>query len=215
MTGFGRSEGGSGRSVVEESPCDSQAGGATVDAESGLPWLAAYTRPRHEEKVRQYCEERGIETFLPCRRIMKRWSDRRKEIHQPLFPSYVFLQLDEEHRRRAVQAPGFLWFVRTQNGPTKVDPWELWNLRVALANGLDCDPLPGARPGDPVEITAGPLRGCRGHLERKDAAAIVLLVTAINGTVRVRLPDGATLRSLSPSPARSVSTSARWARACG
>lgn len=178
-----------GEVAVDGSPCDSQAGGVGVVQENGLPWLAAYTRPRHEEKVRKFCEDRGIETFLPCRHTVRRWSDRSKRLSQPLFPSYVFLRLDEDRRQRAVHAPGFLWFVRNQTGPVEVDRDELLQLRQVLAGGLECDPLPGVQPGDPVEIVAGPMRGSRGHFERKNNGTIVLVISAIGGAVRVRLPN--------------------------
>jgi transcription antitermination factor NusG len=155
-----------------------------------LPWLAAYTRPRHEEKVKQYCDERGIETFLPCHQSWRRWSDRRKLLQMPLFPSYVFLRPQlQQQRQRAVQAPGFLWFVHNSEGPITVDQHELAAIRVALGNGLKLDPLPNIAVGDAVEITRGALRGFRGFLLCKEDGVVSLRVSAVHGAVRVTLPD--------------------------
>lgn len=180
--------------ALEESRCDSRAGGVSREWGEGVPWLAAYTRPRHEEKVKEFCSERGIEVFLPTHRSWRRWSDRKKLLHLPLFPSYVFIRVDEEARRRAVQAPGFLWYVRTAAGPVRVDESELDAIRRVLASGLEFDPLPNAQVGDEVEVVAGALRGCRGRLLRKDHSTVVLFVSAINGAVRVVLPDTAAIR---------------------
>ncbi len=152
-------------------------------------WLAAYTRPKHECCVRQYCQEREIETFLPTYRSWRRWSDRRKLLELPLFPSYIFIRVDEMQRHRAVQAPGFLWFVQQQGRPVEVNEAELSAVRQLLVSGLEYDPLPEVQLGDEIEIVRGPLQGQIGRLVRKQQNAIALVVTAINGGVRVTLPD--------------------------
>jgi transcription antitermination factor NusG len=163
------------------------------------PWLAAYTRPRHEHKVEDYFRQREWEVFWPTVRVRRQWSDRCKTIAAPLFPSYVFVRLTEAERRRAVQAPGFLWFVRNERGPAPVAAEELAAIERLLASGWRFDPLPAARLGDEVEIVGGALRGCRGRLVRKSAGAIALVVSAINGGLRVTVPDPAWIRVL---PAR-------------
>ena len=186
---------------LEESQCDSQAGGlrgGSPCGSGGGVWLAAYTRPRFEHKIRNYCEERGIEVFLPCRESLRRWSDRSKLIELPLFPSYLFVRPDIEERRRVLQAPGFLWFVRNQVGPIQVEVSELLAVRRLLASGLRFDPLPGAQVDDEVEVVAGPLRGFRGHLLRKHPGAIVILVSAVNGAIRISLPDASAVRPVGP-----------------
>jgi transcription antitermination factor NusG len=141
--------------------------------------------------VEDYFRQREWEVFWPTVRVRRQWSDRCKIIAAPLFPSYVFVRLTEAERRRAVQAPGFLWFVRNERGPAPVAAEER-----LLASGWRFDPLPAARLGDEVEIVAGALRGCRGRLMRKDAGTIVLMVSAINGGLRVTVPDPAWIRVL-------------------
>lgn len=165
-----------------------------VGEDADRPWLAAYTRPRHEEKIRAYCEEREIEVFLPTHQSWRRWSDRRKLIRLPLFPCYVFVRAADAQRQRAVQAPGFLWFVHNRTGPVRVAADELGAIRRLLASGLEYDPLPNVHLGDEVEVISGVMRGCRGCLLRKGAGAIVLNVSAIHGAVRVTLPDSSWVR---------------------
>ncbi len=167
-----------------------------IRAASEVRWLAAYTRPKHECRVREYCQDRNIEAFLPTFRSWRRWSDRRKLLDLPLFPSYVFIRVDEEQRRRAVQAPGFLWFVHQQGYPVRVDEAELEAVRQLLNSGLQYDPLPEAQLGDEIEIMRGPLQGQIGRLVRKQQNAIALLVSAINGGVRITLPDASWVRLL-------------------
>lgn len=172
------------------------AGNSSSDSSGEYRWLAAYTRTKHEAKVRDFCRDREIEAFLPTYRSWRRWSDRRKLLDLPLFPSYVFLRVDNQLRKRAVQAPGFLWYVHQQGRPVQVDPAELEAVRRLLASGLEYDPLPEAQLGDEVEIVYGPMRGQTGRLVRKQQNAIALVISAINGGVRVTLPDATWVRVL-------------------
>src|SRR2546430_13551223 len=41
----------------------------------------------------------GLECFLPLYKSIRRWSDRKKELEQPLFPGYLFCRFDFENRR--------------------------------------------------------------------------------------------------------------------
>ena len=175
--------------VVYESLCDSQAGGVLAEVESGPPWLVAYTRPRFEAKVETFCEERGIEVFLPCYQSWRRWSDRKKLLRLPLFPSYVFIRPDPVQRQRAAQAPGLLWFVHNRQKLVYPADDEISAIRRLLVSGWAFDPLPNVKVGGEVEIVAGALRGCRGYLLSKSDGVVALLVNAINGGIRIRVPD--------------------------
>lgn len=176
--------------------------GATSEA-----WLAGYTRPRHEQKVAEYFLQHRWQVFLPTHSTWRYWSDRRKLVRLPLFPSYVFVKLSDPERRRAVQAPGLMGWVRGNGGPARVDEDELRAIAKLLQSGLAFDPLPAVEMGDEVEIAVGAMRGCRGRLLRKEQGAIALLVSAINGGVRVNLPDPTWIRPL-PRPARAAAQGA-------
>ncbi|MHB8736505.1 MAG: transcription termination/antitermination NusG family protein [Terriglobales bacterium] len=154
-----------------------------------LIWLAAYTRPRHEVQVKRFWEESGLRVFLPTYHTWRQWSDRRQRLELPLFPSYVFVCMDLVQRQQAVLAPGFLWFVHDQHGPVRVDTQELEAVRTALASGLEYDAVPTSEIGDEVEVVRGSMTGCRGFLLRKQDGCIALCISAINGAMRVTLPD--------------------------
>ena len=75
--------------------------------------------------MEDYFRQREWGVFWPTVRVRRQWSDRWQSVLTPLFPSYVFVRLREAERRRAVQAPGFLWFVRNERGPAPVAAEEL------------------------------------------------------------------------------------------
>jgi len=60
-----------------------------------MPWYIIYTKSKHEKKVVNLYNEKGIETFLPTIIERKKWSDRIKKVEKVLFNSYVFVFLEE------------------------------------------------------------------------------------------------------------------------
>ena len=55
-------------------------------------WYAVYTKGRHEKAFERELRKKRIETFLPVRRVVRHWSDRKKLIEEPLFKSYLFVR---------------------------------------------------------------------------------------------------------------------------
>ena len=80
--------------------------------------------------------------------------------------------------------------------PAIVNGQELQAIRQALASGLQYDPMPTLHLGDEVEIIDGPMRGTCGRLIRKELNAVALMVSAINGGVKITLPDATLIRPL-------------------
>src|SRR3954468_22294386 len=56
-------------------------------------WFAIHVRSRHEKKVAEELQQRGISNFLPVVRQVRRWSDRKKIVELPLFSCYLFVQI--------------------------------------------------------------------------------------------------------------------------
>src|ERR1700751_5933305 len=80
-------------------------------------WYAAYTHARHEKRVDAQMRERGIESFLPLYRSVRRWKDRRKQLELPLFPGYVFVHMALRDRLQVLQLPGVVHFVSFHGKP--------------------------------------------------------------------------------------------------
>ena len=55
-------------------------------------WYVVYTKPGCEKKVSNLLSRKNIENFCPLKRY---WNGRKKVILEPLFNSYVFVQITE------------------------------------------------------------------------------------------------------------------------
>ncbi len=84
-------------------------------------WYLLYTKPRYEKKVHTHLTELKIDSFLPTRKILRTWHDRKKYVDEPLFPSYVFLYLtDIQNYYDGMDAEGALYYVRSGKEIAKV-----------------------------------------------------------------------------------------------
>lgn len=153
-------------------------------------WYAAYTHARHEKKVAQQLEERGIEHFLPVYHSVRVWKDRRKELDMVLFPGYVFTRIDLGEKLRVLQLPGVVRFVSFNGQPTPLAGDDLVALRNALQQGMRAEHHPYLTAGRRVKVVRGPLTGARGVLLRlKTNCRIVISIDAILRSVSVEIDE--------------------------
>ena len=158
-----------------------------ADQASQRQWLAAYTMARHEKRIAEHLAQRNIDFFLPLYKSVHKWNNGcRKLVELPLFPSYIFVYLAFEERRKALQVPGLCYFVAFQGRPAVLPQPEIERLREALVNGLRMEPYPYLQIGRWVEICAGPLQGFRGIVLRKQGLTrVVISVDLIERSVSV------------------------------
>ena len=67
-------------------------------ASQDLPWYVLYTKPRNEKKVAQRLSEAGYNVYCPLQKVRRQWSDRTKVLEEPLFKSYLFIQIEDSRR---------------------------------------------------------------------------------------------------------------------
>ena len=157
-------------------------------AVSPLPWFALQVRCRREALVLGHLEARSYECFLPLYKSVRQWSDRRKEVEQPLFPGYLFSRFDFRNRGPLLMTPGVQQIVGAGGTPTPVAENELESIRQALASGLSSQPWPYLEVGDQVRVTYGSLSNLEGILIHfKGSHRIVLSLTLLRRSVAVEI----------------------------
>ncbi len=159
-------------------------------------WYAVYTRSRHEHLVKKQLDHKGIVNFLPLYAKISQWKDRKKEIHLPLFPGYVFVKIAVQERMEVLKSFGAVHIVGDGCTPLPIEDEQIENVRAFIERGLACDPHPYLNVGNRVRIHAGPLRGFEGILIRmKNRYRFVLSVDLIQRSVAVEI-DCSTIEGL-------------------
>lgn len=83
-------------------------------------WYAVYTKPRWEKKVFSLLSEKGFTTYCPLHKVRRRWSDRYKVVEEPVFKSYVFVNIRDEEISKVKQENGVVNFVYWNNRPAVI-----------------------------------------------------------------------------------------------
>lgn len=95
-------------------------------------WYAIYTRSRWEKKVDSLLVKKGIESWCPLQKKERKWSDRYKVIDEPIFRSYLFVQIEPHEILNVLQTEGVLFFIGRQNKPFAIRQDEMLAIRRYL-----------------------------------------------------------------------------------
>ena len=173
---------------------------------SMLPWFALQVRSRREALVADHLEGQGLECYLPLYKSTRRWSDRLKEVEQPLFPGYLFCRLNLSNRGPVLMTPGVQQIVGFGRTPVPVEEKEVESIRQVLSSGLPSLPWPYLHLGERVRVNHGSLINLEGILVNfKGSNRVVLSVTLLQRSVALEID----LAWLSPVPTKSPATASR------
>ena len=151
-------------------------------------WLAAYTRAKHETAVARQLEAKEISFLLPTYVQASQWSDRVKRVLAPLFPSYVFVNVNDEERVRVMQTAGVVNFVSMAGQPSSLREEEVDMLRECAGRPREFEPHPFLHVGQRVRVKHGPFAGWEGVLScKKNSARLVISFEQIMRSVAVDL----------------------------
>ncbi len=152
-------------------------------------WYAVQIRRRLEKKLDWELGRKGIQTFLPLIRRVRRWNDPQKTLSIPLFPGYIFVRLilDTKYRLLVLQTPGVIGFVGPHEGPTAVPNDQIETLQRLLSSNTPCSMRPFLRAGQRVRIRDGALDGLQGILQEPDGKHLVISIDCIQRAVAIEV----------------------------
>jgi transcription antitermination factor NusG len=161
---------------------------AGSESSSRLAWYALQVRSRKENYVASQIQGRGFELLLPTYKSIRQWSDRKKELEQPLFPGYLFCRFDFQDRRPLVTIPGVLQIVGNGRVAIPVSDDEISALRLAVSSEMPKQPWPYLEVGQRVRVNYGTLTGLEGILVNvKGNHRVVLSVTLLQRSVAMEV----------------------------
>ena len=152
-------------------------------------WYVLYTRSRHEKFIDAELGRRQIESFLPLRKIKRKWSDRTMTIEEPMFKSYLFVKPDLTQIPSVLNTKGVVRLVSSHGRPVALHEEIIGSLRWIVQNEIAADPFPYMAVGDRVCVRNGIFKGLEGFVVRKDAkkCRIVISIEAIMASVSVEV----------------------------
>lgn len=128
-------------------------------------WYPVYTHSRAEKKANGELNRKGIQTYLPLRKAVKQWSDRKKIVEEPLIKSYLFVYISAREYAEVLMTNGVARFIYFANRIASIPEQQIHDLKLLLATDADLELIDyDIKPGESVLIKAGPFKGIRAEL---------------------------------------------------
>lgn len=150
-------------------------------------WYCLRTLPRKENLSVGFLRgEVNVEVFCPFVRFKRSYANGPRWVREPLFPCYVFAKFRYVTQGRHICATrGVVRVVRFGDLPAIVDDRIIEELRAAIKEEETIEIAQELKPGEEVNIIAGPYRGVRAVISRiLPAAQRVAILLDILGSER-------------------------------
>ena len=88
-------------------------------------WYAVYTKSRREKKVSSILAKRGIESYCPVNYIFEENPGGKKGFFEPLFASFVFVNISDPQMATVKNIPGVINLVYWKSKPAVISSAEI------------------------------------------------------------------------------------------
>ena len=153
-------------------------------------WMVVKTKARCEKKFAEYCRKLSIVHYLPLRRSVRRYSNRKVEFSVPMFSGYVFAQINPNEKIKLLESRQSARVIAPdENMETKLVQ-ELNDIKILINATLEGIILvrPEIQIGNFVRIRSGPLVGLTGIVtQRKNKTRVTVNVEMIGYSVSIDL----------------------------
>lgn len=161
--------------------------GPQESATAAPGWLVVHTKPRCEKKLAVLLAREKFPYDLPLVQSVRRYRTQTKRFTKPLFPGYVFAQIDPGRRHRLFQQDLIVRFLDVPNQAALAQ--QLESIRRMITAGFDLYVTPLLKKGRGVRVVGGPLHGLEGMVHDPDhPQGIVVAVDVLQKGVLIRLP---------------------------
>lgn len=139
-------------------------------------WYPIYTKSRAEKKTHLELSKKQITAYLPLKKTVKQWSDRKKIVEEPLLKSYLFVYISAKEYAEVLTTPGISRFIYFSGKIATIPYKQLEDLKLLLANATELELIDHeVSLGEKVLIKAGPFKGIIAELvSLKNKKGIVL-----------------------------------------
>ena len=162
-----------------------------LNSDTSYQWFALYTKARAEKKVCEELRKRGLEAYLPLRRELRQWSDRKKWVEIPVISSYIFVHIPMADYLRVFETKGIVSYVAHKGKAVIIPDREIEAMKRTVGSNLTFNVETSAiQKGQTVTIASGPLKGVTGEVvDVRGAKKLFLKISHIGYTLVVTLDE--------------------------
>ncbi len=142
-------------------------------------WWVGHAKPRQEKALAWDLHRCDVSYFLPMYDKTVSSKGRRWKSRVVLFPGYIFFCGGEDQRIAALSTGRLVRMIEVPDQAQLVG--ELGGIARMLAADRLIGPVAGMKAGTPCRITAGPLEGMEGYVERQQGRHRFVLMVSMLG----------------------------------
>lgn len=155
-------------------------------------WKVVYVSSRAEKKISERLNKSGILNYVPLKKEIKQWSDRKKIVVSPMINGYVFVRPENNQQRDAVlQQQGVIQYLRYNGTDALVREEEIEVLRSIEKKGYHVEGSFVNLPliGEQTTIQHGPFKGLKGKVQSQNNEEVyTILIESISYNLILRTP---------------------------
>ncbi len=155
-------------------------------------WFAVYIRARAEKKVFNDLKQQGIEAYLPLQRKLRMWSDRKKWVEMPMISGYCFVRITRKEYDQVLYNVNVVRYVTFEGKAAVIRDSQIDFLKRMLhETDVEVEVThENFKPGQKVEVIAGPFIGMRGELvESRGKHRFILRIEQIETVFAIEIPQ--------------------------
>jgi transcriptional antiterminator RfaH len=146
-------------------------------------WYVIYTRPNGEKRIFENLKEDNIQCYLPLKRLLRQWSDRKKWIEEPLFRCYLFVRVSNIEFYKVLDMPGVVRYVTFEGQAQTIPDSQMENIKKLVEQQEREVNISRSNlgKGQNVEVISGPFKGIQGEVIKiYDNYRIVIRIEALS-----------------------------------
>ena len=155
-------------------------------------WVVVNTQSHRERNALDNLSRQGFRAYCPLVRKRVRHARRTQDVLRPLFPSYLFVQIDPDAQRwrQILSTFGVRTLLRCGERLSFIPDEFIDNLKSREIEGAIARPARPYKIGQQVRVAGGAFDGLVATIiEMDERDRIVVLMDMLNRSVNVKLPS--------------------------
>ncbi|MEH6407555.1 MAG: UpxY family transcription antiterminator [Leeuwenhoekiella sp.] len=139
-----------------------------------MNWYVLSVKKGKENSVATALCKSNFEVYCPMKTEIRQWSDRKKKVASALFPSYVFVKLEDKDRSQVFTVPHVFKYLFWLGKPAIVRDIEIEAIDKWQKGLYDVNTI--AKKGDKITLENGPFKGQDAMIEEISNKRVKLLL---------------------------------------
>lgn len=159
-------------------------------SKSEKSWYAVYVKSRTEKKVALEFMYDEIDYYLPLIKRLKQWSDRKKWVEEPLFRSYIFVNIEQKDYYKVLQVQGAVKYISFEGQAVPIPEPQINAIKYYLEE-TDPENIDDTswKKGQKVEVISGSMTGLLGQLlEFRGKHMVKVEIETVGSTLLIHIP---------------------------